>query len=216
MWAGIAFCFTLISFSTILKVDCAPLPQDKLPSKEMEKFMKQYGYIESGPDDADALYTEEGFKKAIQQMQKFGGLPQTGELDEATLNLTKTPRCGVPDVIEHRRSKRYVIGSGAWKKRNITYFFRRHRSGHLPRPMLKGRIHAPKPARAVEGVPSPWGPLPKTIRSASMLSGWNESHVRPHTEGFGEFGRVSSRFQLRGQLAKTIRGNKHMDESRKT
>ncbi|GFR15681.1 matrix metalloproteinase-25 [Trichonephila clavata] len=106
----------------MLLVECAPLPQDKLPSKEMEGFMKQYGYIESGPDLADALYTEEGFKKAVQQMQKFGGLPQTGELDEATLNLTKSPRCGVRDVVQHSRPKRYVIGSEAWKKKNITYF----------------------------------------------------------------------------------------------
>ncbi|GIY18335.1 matrix metalloproteinase-24 [Caerostris extrusa] len=102
--------------------ECAPLPQDKIPSKEMESFMKQYGYIGSGPDNADALYTEEGFKMAVEQMQKFGGLPQTGVLDEATINLTRSPRCGVPDVISHHRSKRYILGPTAWRKRNLTYF----------------------------------------------------------------------------------------------
>ena len=33
-------------------------------------------------------------------MQKFGGLQETGLPDEATMELMKTPRCGVPDIIE--------------------------------------------------------------------------------------------------------------------
>ncbi|CAL1271166.1 unnamed protein product [Larinioides sclopetarius] len=177
MWAGIAFYFSFISFWAILKVDCAPLPQDKLPSKEMEKFMKQYGYIESGPDDADALYTEEGFKKAIQQMQKFGGLPETGELDEATLNLTKTPRCGVPDVIQHRRSKRYVIGSGAWKKRNITYFL-----ANWP-PELEPELTRSKLAKAL-GLWSDVTPLrfnPRESMDADLIIAFGRG---PHGDGY--------------------------------
>lgn len=85
--------------------------------------MKRFGYINSGPNTADALYTVEGFKQAVQQMQRFGGLPETGELDEATLNLTKARRCGVPDVIKNlqERQKRYIIGSKAWRKRGLTY-----------------------------------------------------------------------------------------------
>lgn len=88
-----------------------------------EDFMKRFGYIDSGPNTADALYTEDGFKKAVQEMQRFGGLPETGELDEATLNLTRAPRCGVPDVLKNQkqRQRRYIIGSNAWRKRGLTY-----------------------------------------------------------------------------------------------
>ncbi|XP_054724266.1 matrix metalloproteinase-25-like [Uloborus diversus] len=110
-------CFLL---AHIFVGNCAPLAQE--PSKDMETFMKRYGYIVSGEGLADALHTVEGFKAAVQKMQLFGGLPQTGELDEATLNLTKAPRCGVPDVLKTQRSKRYIIGSQGWRKKKLTYF----------------------------------------------------------------------------------------------
>lgn len=103
----------------------APLAEQEVPSDEMVKFMKQYGYIEAGPN-TEFLYTEEGFTAAIREMQKFGGLPETGVMDNATLELLSAPRCGVPDVIrkanEHNRTKRYVIGAPAWKKKKLTYF----------------------------------------------------------------------------------------------
>ncbi|XP_015923695.1 matrix metalloproteinase-17 isoform X2 [Parasteatoda tepidariorum] len=116
----IIVCLLVFAFS----IENAPLPQEKMPSKEMENFMKRFGYIKSGgPNDADALITVEGFKEAILQMQRFGGLPETGEMDEATINLTKAARCGVPDIIvTNRRKKRFIIGSDAWKKKQLTYF----------------------------------------------------------------------------------------------
>lgn len=106
-------------------VSAAPLSQ--LPPKDMVNFMKQYGYlIDAGPD-TDALYTEEGFKKAIRQMQKYGGLPETGFIDDKTLALMSSPRCGVRDIIREdeeksNRTKRYVIGAEGWKTKTVTYF----------------------------------------------------------------------------------------------
>ncbi|KAG8184677.1 hypothetical protein JTE90_013070 [Oedothorax gibbosus] len=104
--------------------DGAPLPQQKVPSKETESFMKRFGYLGKSSGDADSLYTVEGFRTAVMTMQRFGGLPETGELDDATLNLTRAPRCGLPDVSGEsgkRRSKRYTIGSEAWRKRAVSY-----------------------------------------------------------------------------------------------
>lgn len=116
----------LLLFGYVLIVGTAPIPNS--PSTEMVKFMKQFGYlIDAGPN-TDALYSEKGFKEAIKDMQRFGGLPETGVIDEATQKLMTLPRCGVPDVIrkipnnQSIREKRYVIGAEGWKKRTITYF----------------------------------------------------------------------------------------------
>lgn len=47
--------------------------------------MKKYGYIEEGNGESAALYTEEGISDIIKTMQKFGGINETGKIDNATL-----------------------------------------------------------------------------------------------------------------------------------
>nr|XP_002708468.1 matrix metalloproteinase-27 isoform X1 [Oryctolagus cuniculus] len=51
----------------------------------------------------------------IREMQAFFGLTVTGELDSNTLEIMKTPRCGVPDVGQ------YGYTLPGWRKHNITY-----------------------------------------------------------------------------------------------
>ena len=41
---------------------------------------------------------DEQTRAALENYQRFFGLPITGELDNATLTLVNTPRCGVPDT----------------------------------------------------------------------------------------------------------------------
>ncbi|GFG29462.1 hypothetical protein Cfor_02853 [Coptotermes formosanus] len=88
------------------------------------KFMRQYGYLEQGTPDSEALYNEEAIIEAIKTVQKYGAIPQTGKLDNATLQLMVSKRCGVPDIVRHKgdRQKRYVVGAAGWKKRDISYF----------------------------------------------------------------------------------------------
>ena len=45
----------------------------------------------------------------------------TGELDDATIKQMKKPRCGMPDVDEDGRAKRYNAGS-RWSKKQLKYF----------------------------------------------------------------------------------------------
>nr|CAD7573472.1 unnamed protein product [Timema californicum] len=102
-----------------------PLPASQgLPPPHALKFMRKYGYLEQGTIDSEALYTQEAFQDAIKVLQKFGSLPETGIMDNTTLKLMSSQRCGNPDVIRHKegRQKRYIIGSEGWKKREITYF----------------------------------------------------------------------------------------------
>ncbi|XP_010640352.1 matrix metalloproteinase-27 [Fukomys damarensis] len=51
----------------------------------------------------------------IREMQAFFGLTVTGKLDSNTLEIMKTPRCGVPDVGQ------YGYTLPGWRKRKLTY-----------------------------------------------------------------------------------------------
>lgn len=90
--------------------------------------MQKYGYLQA-PDDrsegirVEYLYSEDAIVDGIKNIQKFGGIPQTGTLNEQTITLLKSPRCGVKDIDFEaaRRQKRYIIGSKSWQKRRITY-----------------------------------------------------------------------------------------------
>ena len=60
----------------------------------------------------------------MKEFQSFAGLPQTWELDPATVELMETPRCGVRDMIgpgARARRKRYVLQGSRWAVRDLTY-----------------------------------------------------------------------------------------------
>jgi len=82
----------------------------------VQKFLNQYHYIspsKSGNHDVG---------EAVKRFQKFVHLPETGEVDEETLNAMKKPRCGDPDVEEEAsRFKRYDAVR-SWSKTDFTYY----------------------------------------------------------------------------------------------
>lgn len=49
--------------------------------------MKHYGYLPPDTDTSAALYSEEGLYSVIKEIQRFGAIPQTGVLDNATLHV---------------------------------------------------------------------------------------------------------------------------------
>ena len=80
-----------------------------------QNFLTQYGYISSSRSG------NHDFSIAIRKFQEFFGLKISGILDSSTVNHMKKPRCGVPDVSEGGRFRRYVTG-GKWSKTHLTYF----------------------------------------------------------------------------------------------
>ncbi|KAJ8312176.1 hypothetical protein KUTeg_009549 [Tegillarca granosa] len=89
------------------------------------KYLGTFGYL-SGPSTETGNYiAKEDFKKALKHLQKMGGIPQTGEPDQRTLELMTKPRCGVRDELDsktlNRRGKRYVLAPSKWDKKDLTY-----------------------------------------------------------------------------------------------
>lgn len=56
------------------------------------------------------------FTSKVKEMQLFFGLNGTGVLDAETLEVMRSPRCGVPDVEEYSH-----IQGTRWYKNVITY-----------------------------------------------------------------------------------------------
>ncbi|XP_059468418.1 matrix metalloproteinase-2-like [Neocloeon triangulifer] len=108
------------------------------------QFLRKFGYLENSGSGVENLYSGEAVTDAIKEMQKFGDIPQTGHLDNATVQLMHKRRCGVSDLTRKsdpknniaqpprsatgrrqnsmRRSKRFIQGAEGWRKRTMTYF----------------------------------------------------------------------------------------------
>ncbi|XP_039299659.1 matrix metalloproteinase-24-like, partial [Nilaparvata lugens] len=86
--------------------------------------MAKFGYlqIDNNNDGPQALIDPNSMSDALKTVQSFGGIPQTGLLDEATIKLMQRPRCGVPDILPNNRKKREIPWSYGWNKAFITYF----------------------------------------------------------------------------------------------
>ncbi|XP_014453909.2 matrix metalloproteinase-17 isoform X1 [Alligator mississippiensis] len=85
-------------------------------------WLTRFGYLPPPDPVTGQLQTQEELTKAITAMQQFGGLEATGILDEATLELMKTPRCSLPDLAESEaRRKRYAQAVTKWNKRNLSW-----------------------------------------------------------------------------------------------
>lgn len=93
-----------------------------------------FGYLPKSDIETGNLRTETQLFSAIKSLQRFGNIPETGIIDDATRMLMKRPRCGQPDFpsgtdfsadnrIRRRygRQKRYVIQGPKWPNTNLTW-----------------------------------------------------------------------------------------------
>nr|XP_045617604.1 matrix metalloproteinase-2-like [Procambarus clarkii] len=94
---------------------------------DTQHYLMQYGYLPTSDMETGNLRTEDQLRDAIRTMQRFGHIPITGRLDEATKELMKRPRCSLPDVLpsdSHTRARRFVKQGKRWDRFNITWGIR--------------------------------------------------------------------------------------------
>lgn len=94
-----------------------------------------FGYLPKSNIETGNLRTETQLIEAIKDFQKFGNIPQTGKIDEATKKLMTRQRCGHPDKnsndftannrfysnANRKRPKRYAIQGAKWENPNLTW-----------------------------------------------------------------------------------------------
>ncbi|KMQ96929.1 matrix metalloproteinase-17, partial [Lasius niger] len=91
-----------------------------------QNYLMRFGYLPQTDIETGNLRTEDQLRDAVKNLQKFGGIPVTGEIDAATKKLMKAKRCGLPDQPDHRRGiktrhKRFTIHGQQWQYRNLTW-----------------------------------------------------------------------------------------------
>uniref|UniRef100_A0A671R261 72 kDa type IV collagenase n=1 Tax=Sinocyclocheilus anshuiensis TaxID=1608454 RepID=A0A671R261_9TELE len=116
----------LVQILASLQTFAAPSPIIKFPGDDtsftdkevaLHYLNKFYGC----PKDRCNLMV---LKDTLKKMQKFFALPETGDIDQKTVEIMKKPRCGVPDVANYN----FFHRKPNWGQKNITYRI----LGHTP------------------------------------------------------------------------------------
>uniref|UniRef100_A0A146KPQ8 Matrix metalloproteinase-25 n=3 Tax=Lygus hesperus TaxID=30085 RepID=A0A146KPQ8_LYGHE len=85
----------------LMKSVPAPSPLIQQAPQSID-FLKKYGYLTGTSGGVlEALYTKESVEGAIKEAQRFGGIKETGSLNEETIKLFSSKRCGLPDIIKN-------------------------------------------------------------------------------------------------------------------
>ncbi|KAB0794492.1 hypothetical protein PPYR_11331 [Photinus pyralis] len=80
---------------------------------QVHNYLVRFGYAAK-----DDLQNRASLSDAIKKLQKMANVPETGVIDEATIEFTKKPRCGVAD---YENGKQRYHAYKAWSKRDLTY-----------------------------------------------------------------------------------------------
>jgi peptidoglycan hydrolase-like protein with peptidoglycan-binding domain len=98
---------------------------------KLHAYLSQFGYLPNAalqrtygysPPISEWLRSPETYdeitRKAVLAFQAFYGLPREGTVNERTLQLIRTPRCGVPDRVSQSQPSRYVLSGYKWPFNN--------------------------------------------------------------------------------------------------
>ena len=87
---------------------------------ELSQYLHVFGYLATPDEGKD----ETKLASALTELQKTGGIPQTGKYDEASASLISQPRCGIPDRSKMMKNAVMFATMGSkWDHEEITYRF---------------------------------------------------------------------------------------------
>uniref|UniRef100_A0A1I7SQH7 ZnMc domain-containing protein n=1 Tax=Bursaphelenchus xylophilus TaxID=6326 RepID=A0A1I7SQH7_BURXY len=96
--------------------------------KDATQFLKAYGYLPKEKEgQPQSMMSPDSIKLAIKELQRIGGIKQTGEMDERTLQLLDEKRCGLGDEeivrtpLGRRRLRRAMKNSFVWPNKTVSY-----------------------------------------------------------------------------------------------
>jgi peptidoglycan hydrolase-like protein with peptidoglycan-binding domain len=142
-------------------------------------FEKLPGWLPASPRaPVDPDVFDDVLEDAVRLFQQAHGLPVDGTLNEETLRLTRTPRCGFPDLygkaLQHpgQTISDFARQGSSWLNENITYRFSNY-TGDLP---------VDRSQAAIAGAFARWAAVTKTrffevSSGGDILIGWyNGNH----------------------------------------
>ena len=121
----------------IFSANQRPMLQNQHIDRSSMNYLKKLGYLTTAKSQQSGqpyLMDQEILITAVKQFQTFGGVSETGIIDEDTMELMRTPRCGLPDVkvedgAARTRMKRFALQGSRWKKEELTFTVGRYPSG---------------------------------------------------------------------------------------
>jgi len=86
----------------------------------------QFGYLALSDMETEQVRSMEEVQDAVRQLQRQAGIRPTGTFDPATVQLMRTPRCGVQDISARALAlssdpESFKLNSGQWTHTAITY-----------------------------------------------------------------------------------------------
>uniref|UniRef100_A0A8C5C4E9 Peptidase metallopeptidase domain-containing protein n=1 Tax=Gadus morhua TaxID=8049 RepID=A0A8C5C4E9_GADMO len=86
--------------------------------EEAKEYLTKYGYLKNGTDLLDASHLRDVIE-ALRVFQRVSDVPITGEVDPATLEAMRAPRCGNEDPFNKKTLKYRILSR--WRKKSLTY-----------------------------------------------------------------------------------------------
>lgn len=113
-------------------VSSAETQEEEEEGFNAEAWLRRFGYLSQASGQMSTMHSAQILSKAIGDMQRFYGLDVTGEMDPATVQAMRRPRCGLPDrrpaeSVQGTRKRRYVLTRQRWDKELLTYSIMKQR-----------------------------------------------------------------------------------------